>query len=124
MTNVRPSSNKRQWEERILIIDDFGKVRSGSHFKILARVFFGLGLSCLLAASLLGYLFVQARNENIELKIRLTQVEEKVVQLKSDKEILMARLVMAGKDAKVAPDAPAPSDSSKRVVTKKKKKTE
>ncbi|WDP88953.1 MAG: hypothetical protein HUN04_04070 [Desulfobacter sp.] len=105
IAKAKPAPYKTSREKKILIVDDFGELRSGAYLKTLVKLFFIVSVAGLLGSALLYYLFSQARKENVDLTERLAVAEKKAERLTGDKEILMARLVMAGKDVKLASQA-------------------
>ncbi len=98
ITKLKPSPYKKTTKKRILAVDDFGEVKSAGHLKILAYIFGVTSLISLFAACGLYYLFSNQSFENKFLKSELSGLVEAVDRLVTQKEVLMARLVISGKE--------------------------
>lgn len=105
---AKPSPHKTNIQKRILIIDDFGEMRPGGHLKVLVYVFLIISIVGILGTAGFYFLFAKVQGENLGLKGQLVKVNDKAEQLTHDKEILMARLVMAGEK----PDLPVRAKKS------------
>lgn len=104
----KPTPYKKSRNQRILIMDDFGEVKSGRYLKSLVYIFSFTSLVCLLAACGLYYLFSELNFKNRELKKEKTLLEQKLGELAQEKEVLMARLVISGKESGTEPEPPKP----------------
>ncbi len=119
ITQLKPSPYKRSRKKRILILDDFGEMKSAGHLKVLVYIFGVTGIISLLAALGFYYLFSNQGVENKMLKTQLIGLEKKVEHLLSEKEVLMARLVISGKKPGI--DTRAESDTQLITLAKEKK---
>ncbi len=98
ITQLKPSPYKKSREKRILVIDDFGEVKSAGYLKVLVY-FFGVTSVISFSAACGFYYFISNQSiENKLLKGNLTGLEERVDHLVAEKEVLMARLVISGKE--------------------------
>ncbi len=103
IARAKPSPHKTSRKKRVLIIDDFGELSSGGYLKVLVYLFLAFSLAGALCTAGFYILFATAQKENIVLKDRLAIIEKKADRLTNEKEILMARLVMAGKKPDLGP---------------------
>lgn len=118
ITQLKPSPYKKNRKKRILIIDDFGEMKSAGYLKVLAYVFGVASLVCFLAASGLYYLFTHQSLENNLLKIKVAGLAKKVEGLVTEREVLMARLVISGKEPGIAlQSTPSASPLAAPIVT-------
>ena len=97
----KPKPYKQDRNARVLIIDDFGEIKSGEYLKILVMILSIISVVCIVLSVLFYYFYtdlsrVAGPNEN-----RLVLAEKKVYDLTRQKEVLMARLVIAGKDPRI-----------------------
>ena len=93
LTVPNPSERARRWT--LLFVDNHGKTISIRRFKgfAITSIFF---LIILITATVcLYFLFKNEREQNKNLMNTLAQFQQQVVSLKNDKEVLMARLVVA-----------------------------
>jgi hypothetical protein len=120
----KPSPYKKSKRKRVLIIDDFGEIKSAGHLKVLVNVFFVTSLVCFFAATGLYYLFSNQTLEKKRLESKLAGLEEKVDHLTNEKEVLMARLVISGKEPGIesSTTSAVPSISTAKETTEKEKK--
>jgi len=119
ITQLKPSPYKRSRKKRILIVDDFGEMKSAGHLKVLVYVFGVTSMVSLLAAIGFYYLFSNQGYENKALKTKLIGLEKKVDQLLNEKEVLMARLVISGKKPGIDTQE---AESATQLVTAAKEK--
>ena len=98
ITQLKPSPYKKSRKKSILIVDDFGEMRSADHLKVLAYLFGVASLVCFLAASGLYYFFSRQAVENKRLQNEVAGLTKKVDGLINEREVLMARLVISGKE--------------------------
>ena len=99
----RPKPYKKSTERRILIIDNFGRMKSGEYLHVLVRVLGVASLACAAAAILFYYLYSNMSGQAGEMKSDLAQARQKVTDLTQEKEVLMAKIVMLGKDPSIFP---------------------
>jgi hypothetical protein len=93
LTVPNPSERARRWT--LLFVDNLGKTISFRRFKgfAITSIFF---LIILITATVcLYFLFKNEREQNKNFMNTLAQFQQQVVFLKNDKEVLMARLVVA-----------------------------
>ncbi len=97
IARAKPSPYKTSRKKKILVVDDFGEFKSGGYLKVLVYLF--LIISVIGISGTLGFyfLFTNTSRENLLLKEEVAGLKTKTGRLTNDKEILMARLVMAGK---------------------------
>jgi hypothetical protein len=100
----KPAPRKKSKKKRIVIVDDLGEMKSGGYLRYLLRIFVAAALVCLVAAAAFFMLFDKLSRENKVLASRVAALENQVVSLTRQKEILMARLVISGKDPDAASD--------------------
>ena len=101
IARIKPAPHKVRRENRILIVNDAGEIRSGDFLRLLVYV--------LLVISILGGLgtiafyrfYAKAHSLNVQLEESLESLEKKADRLISEKELLMARLVMTGNTAEL-----------------------
>ncbi len=129
ITQLKPSPYKKSRKKRILMVDDFGEMKSAGHLKVLAYVFGVASLVCFLAASGLYYSYTHEAVENNRLKREVAGLVKKVDRLINEREVLMARLVISGKEPGIgtrstlsAPStiAPGATEKEKKAGIKKK----
>jgi hypothetical protein len=118
----RPVPVKRKIKTELYFIDEIGKIASAAWIKPLVGLLAILTLFSTATAGLFVYLYTNSGAERSDLIRRLVTQEKRVQQLVSEKEILMARLVLSGNDSAIAVGA-FPTDESARkggdVVAKK-----
>ncbi|MGD9687209.1 MAG: hypothetical protein AB7U43_09595 [Desulfobacter sp.] len=95
IARIKPRPHKTRKENNILIINDFGEIRSGAFLKVL--VYF-LGVISLAGGGTVTFyrLYSKANHQTVQLKSSQGVFQKKVDRLTSDKELLMARLVVTG----------------------------
>ncbi len=98
IAQTKPKPYKQDRKTRILIIDDFGKMKSGEYLKKLVAGLSIAGGICFVAAVVLFFLYSGLSGDTGEVKSRLSIAEKKVEELTREKEVLMARLVISGKE--------------------------
>jgi len=94
----RPRPYKRDQKPRILIVDDFGEMKSGEYLKLLVRILSVLTGICVVASALFYYIYAGGGQNAALTKQNLVLAEKKIIDLTREKEVLMARLVMSGKE--------------------------
>jgi hypothetical protein len=94
----KPKPYKQNKETRILIVDDFGEMKSGDYLKTLIRILSIVSIICFAAAALYYYLYTGLYRDADLIEEKLISTEKKLNELIQEREVLMARLVMSGKD--------------------------
>jgi hypothetical protein len=94
----RPKPYKKSVARRIIIVDDFGRMKSGEYLKTMVLVLCGISVVCFSLTLLFYFLFsgVSGRAEKMESELSIAR--QKVQDLIDEKEILMAKVVMLGQD--------------------------
>jgi hypothetical protein len=98
ISQPRPKPYEPVRRPKIIIVDDFGEMKSGEYLKILVRLLSIITCACIVAGVLFYYVYTGLSREAVLTKERLVLAEKKVYELTREKEVLMARLVMSGKD--------------------------
>ncbi len=94
----RPKPFRKNRKIKILIVDNFGKVISGNHIKNIFMVLFFISIVMFFTSTVLFYKSFVFSREALSYKDRLISAEKKCDELTSEKEVLMARLVILGKE--------------------------
>lgn len=111
-----PSEKSRKWH--LLVIGEKGKVISFRRLKgVFLALIFTLILS-LLASFYIGFLYTRNKMEIGSLKEKILTLEEKETTFKEEKELLMARIVIAESKLK------ANSKSAKKTALEEKKESD
>ncbi len=109
----KPKPYRQDRRTRLIIVDDFGEMKSGDYFKILMKC---LSISSVIffAAAILFYcLYAGLSKDSISIKAQLDTAQKKVDKLNRDKEVLMAKLVISGKELDIVQK---PADEQKQVI--------
>ncbi|MCP4671970.1 MAG: hypothetical protein GY857_11765 [Desulfobacula sp.] len=93
----KPKPYRQDRRTRLLVVDDFGEMKSGDHFKILVKYLSILSVICFAAAIVFYYLYAGLSKDSTSIKTKLDIAQKKVSQLNREKEVLMAKLVISGK---------------------------
>jgi hypothetical protein len=93
LTVPNPSERARRWT--LLFVDNLGKTISFRRFKGFAITLIFFLIILITATVCLYFLFKNEREQNKNFMNTLAQFQQQVVSLKNDKEVLMARLVVA-----------------------------
>ncbi len=101
IARIKPAPHKMRKEKSILIINDFGEMRSGDFLKVLVCFFLVISMAGVFCTIVFYRLYFSANNQNVQLKSSRDVLEKKVDRLTSEKELLMARLVMTGNTAEL-----------------------
>ena len=101
IAKIKPAPHKMRKENSILIINDFGEMRSGSFLKVLVCFFLVISMVVGFCTIAFYRLYSKADNQNVQLKRSQDVLEKKVDRLTSEKELLMARLVVTGNIAEL-----------------------
>ncbi|WP_299983536.1 hypothetical protein [Desulfobacula sp.] len=94
----KPKPYQKDRKTRILIVDDFGEMKAGEYLKTLITILSIINVFCFVAAVFFYYLYTDLSRDANPVKNRLVLAEKKVTELTREKEILMARLVISGKE--------------------------
>lgn len=103
IARAKPSPHKASREKRILIVDDFGELKSGGYLKVLVYLFSIMSIIGILGTAGFIFLYTGTARESAQLKQELSGLERKLTRLTNEKEILMARLVISGKEPVLTP---------------------
>ncbi|WP_321491526.1 hypothetical protein [uncultured Desulfobacter sp.] len=101
IARIRPAPHKRRKVNNILIVNEFGEMRSGDFLKALVYIFLVISIVGGLCSIVFYQLYSKADDQNIQLRQSQDVLEEKVDRLTSEKELLMARLVVTGNTAEL-----------------------
>ena len=99
----KPKPYKKEHKTRLIIVDDFGKMKSGEYFKIFVKSLSVISIVCFLAAVVFCYLYIGLSKDSGSIKIKLEIAQNKANELTKEKEILMAKLVMSGSKLDIVP---------------------
>ncbi|MBU0969012.1 MAG: hypothetical protein KKC20_00115 [Proteobacteria bacterium] len=113
IARAKPSPYKKKKRKTILVIDAYGEVTSAGYLRALVYIFFVTSVVCLFAAIWFHYFFSSQAVENKQYKGQVLELKKKVAQLTSEKEVLMARLVISGKEPGGLIPAKAPVTTAK-----------
>ncbi len=94
IAQAKPKPNKQSRNTKVLIVDDFGKIKSGKHLKITIKILLAASIVCFVAAFSFYYLYMSLSRNINSIEDRLVFAEKKVEDLKKTKEELMAKLVI------------------------------
>ena len=94
----KPKPYKQDRRTRILIVDDFGQMKSGEYLKKLALILSGISLVFFVMVIVLYQLYSGLANDTRQTTTKLAVATDKVDALTHEKEVLMARLVMLGEE--------------------------
>ncbi len=101
IAQIKPVPHKMHRKNSILIINDFGEIRSGDYLKVLICFFLVISLAGGLGTVVFYRLYARAYNQNVQLKSSQDVLNKQVNRLISEKEMLMARLVVTGNTAEL-----------------------
>lgn len=105
----RPRPFKKDLKIRTLTVDDFGRIRSADHLRPLVRLLSVISVLAILALAVLYGQYADLSGEAAQMAGELDGADRQITELKADKEILMARLVIAGKDPVISKPGAEPS---------------
>ncbi len=97
----KPKPYKQDRKKRVIIVDDFGTMESGNYLKTLVSILSIICIVCLVAAAWYYFLDARLSKKVKSMENRLVLAEKKVNDLTREKEILMARLVIEGKEPEI-----------------------
>ncbi|MEA2060644.1 MAG: hypothetical protein U9P10_09115 [Thermodesulfobacteriota bacterium] len=96
--HTRPVQKKRRVKSSLFFMDDFGRIKSAFWIKGAAWFLFAASIALVLTSGFFYYLYRELHTENKRLAKALAAAEKKTDILKREKELIMARLVLDGKD--------------------------
>lgn len=105
---TKPSKARRKTDKRLILVDDFGNMKSADWIRRAAKLFFYLSLALGAAACLYYYLYSELKAEKEQLNARLTKAENRIEKLTSRNEHLMAKVVMSGMELTDMEDQTSP----------------
>ncbi|MFA5903839.1 MAG: hypothetical protein WC836_07865 [Desulfobacula sp.] len=94
----RPKPFKKNRKIKILIVDDFGKIMSGDKMKIIFIILSFISVVTFITSILYYYRYTQLLRDTASNEDKLVFAEKKIGDLTTEKEMLMARLVILGKE--------------------------
>ncbi|MCP4116833.1 MAG: hypothetical protein GY737_15745 [Desulfobacteraceae bacterium] len=98
----RPVPAKRKIKTELYFINEIGEIASAAWIKPLVGLLALLTFLSTATAGVFVYFYTNSGAEQSELACSLAAREKRVQQLVSEKELLMARLVLSGKDSALA----------------------
>ncbi|MFO7883653.1 MAG: hypothetical protein R6U68_02435, partial [Desulfobacteraceae bacterium] len=96
--HTRPVQKKRRIKSSLFFMDEFGTIKSAFWIKGASWFLFAASLALLLTSGFFYYLYRDLQTENKRLIKTLAAVEKKSDTLAREKELIMARLVLDGKN--------------------------
>jgi len=117
----RPVQVKKKIRAELYFIDDYGKITPASWIRYL-MAFMGLLIIVSTITSVIFVSLYTSRGGEEDLVLRLQIQEERIQKLISDKDILMARLVLSGKNPEVGAGLPTGEKNVDKVEKKKQEK--
>ncbi len=102
----KPKPYRQERRTRLLIVDDFGEMKSGDYFKTFVKYLSISTVICFAAAILFYCLYAGLSKDSTSIKAQLDTAQKKVNKLNREKEVLMAKLVISGKELDIV-QAPA-----------------
>ena len=102
----------------VIVVDDFGEMKSGEYFKTLVKFFSCLSVICFIAAIVFYSFYADLSKDSNSIKTKLDIAQEKISKLTQEKEVLMAKLVISGEKLDIAPKpvTPKPSVAKKKNI--------
>ncbi len=94
--SARPKPYKQNRRTRLLIVDDFGLMKSGDYLQKFVKYLSLITVVCFVAAVMFCYLYMDLSKDSTSIKTKLDIAEKKVNKLNREKEVLMAKLVISG----------------------------
>jgi len=117
----RPVQVKKKIRAELYFIDDYGKITPASWIRYL-MAFMGLLIIVSTITSVIFVSLYTSRGGEEDLVLRLQIQEERIQKLISDKDILMARLVLSGKNPEAGTSLPTGEKNVDKVEKKKQEK--
>lgn len=96
LQSSKPTRKNKRWT--LLFVGDQGKVVTIRWFRGVVTLWVSVLVLAVIASGILYYLYRHSRNNNVSLRRSLDNTQQQIVGLRSDKEVLMAQLVMAETD--------------------------
>lgn len=96
------SKSKRKRDKRLILVDDFGHMKTANWIGRAARLFFYLSIILGAAAGAYFWLYSDLKAENRRLNQRIASAEKKIDNLTDRNEHLMAKVVLSGKNPEVS----------------------
>ena len=93
---AKPKPYKQDRKTRLIIVDDFGKMKSGDYLKTFVKFLFLISIVCFSATVIFYYFYTNLLKSSGAMKNRLDIAENRVDKLTREKEVLMAKLVIFG----------------------------
>ena len=94
LQSSQPTRKNKRWT--LLLVGDHGKVVTIRWFRWIITLWVSLLVLAAMVSGTLYYLYRHTSNVNVSLKRSLDNIQQQIVGLHSDKEVLMAKLVVAG----------------------------
>ena len=102
---------------RVIIVDNFGEMKSGDYLKTLVKFFSFIGVICFIAAVVSCYLYAGLSKDSGSIQTKLAVAQKKVNKLTQEKEVLMAKLVISGQKLDIAPKPPVAKKQNLKSTT-------
>lgn len=106
IARAKPAEHKRSRAKRVIIVDDFGGMKSGGYLRVLVKLLVVFSTVCALAAGGFYLLYADLAEKNRVLVKKAAALEKQHDTLVAEKEILMARLVISGKEPRIEAQSP------------------
>ena len=106
--SYKTQANSRRWH--FLLVGEHGQIKSVRKFRGLAITAIGVIAVAVVGIAGLGFLYLRAMAHNTGLNHRIAAMKQQVAATQAEKEILMARLVIA--ETKIAADPQETAASS------------
>lgn len=120
IARAKPTPYKKSREKRILVVDEFGGIKPGGYFKKLIVFLFFTTVFSVLSAGGLYFLYGHLSGENRDMRSRIARLEQKLATVTREKEVMMARLVISGKEPVGQSPAAQPAEKEKKSGIKEK----
>jgi len=111
LQSSKPTRKNKRWT--LLFVGDQGKVVTIRWFRWIVMVWASLLVLAAIVSGTLYYLYRHTSNENVSLERSLDTIQQQIVGLRSDKEVLMAQLVVAETDMERLQARPGPKQVEK-----------
>lgn len=92
----KPKPFKQDRQSQLVVIDDFGQIKSADHLRSLVKFTLIAGIICFAAAAVFIYLYLDLSKKQSKMTSALDTAQEKVEKLTREKEMLMAKVVISG----------------------------
>jgi len=96
LQSSKPTRKNRHWT--LLFVGDHGQIVTIRWFRWIIMLWASLLVLAVIVSATLYYLYLNARNVNVSLERSLDTIQQQIAGLRSDKEVLMTRLVVAETD--------------------------